>query len=74
MGVPTFYRWLCSRFPKVPKDITNKANTSGEGDSHFTDSLFTERYDNLYLDMNGIVHPCCHPEYLVGNFLNIATT
>ncbi|SIO73155.1 XRN2, RAT1, 5'-3' exoribonuclease 2 [Babesia microti strain RI] len=64
MGVPTFYRWLCSRFPKVPKDITNKANTSGEGDSHFTDSLFTERYDNLYLDMNGIVHPCCHPEYL----------
>ncbi|PNX99751.1 5'-3' exoribonuclease 3-like protein [Trifolium pratense] len=58
MGVPSFYRWLINKYPKA---VTN-TNTS------------TVEYDNLYLDMNSIIHPCFHPNDDDNNINKISPT
>jgi len=46
MGVPKFYRWLSERYPCL---------------SEVVKEYQIPEFDNLYLDMNGIVHICSHP-------------
>eukprot|EP00002_Diphylleia_rotans_P013116 TRINITY_DN2554_c0_g1_i3.p1 TRINITY_DN2554_c0_g1~~TRINITY_DN2554_c0_g1_i3.p1 ORF type:complete len:1538 (+),score=305.96 TRINITY_DN2554_c0_g1_i3:91-4704(+) len=49
MGIPKFFRWLSERYPNISQEISKSK---------------APEYDNLYLDMNGIIHNCSHPQDL----------
>ncbi|CDJ49228.1 Dhm exonuclease, related [Eimeria brunetti] len=81
MGVPTFYRWLSCRYPKVVVDVMKpqqqqqqqqqqqeegekqqQQQQQGEQQQQEEQQQEETQYDCLYLDMNGIIHPCCHSD------------
>ena len=47
MGVPKFYRWLSERYPKINMVIS--------------DLTLLPEFDCMYLDLNGVLHGCTHP-------------
>ncbi|KAJ2749512.1 exonuclease II Exo2, partial [Coemansia nantahalensis] len=47
MGIPKFFRWLGGRYPLICERVSD-------------DNI--PEFDNLYLDMNGIIHNCTHPK------------
>jgi 5'-3' exoribonuclease 2 len=65
MGVPAFFKWLMMRYPKVVIDAMQKIDSGYDINeflrSKYDDESSMPEIDNLYLDMNGIIHPCCHP-------------
>ena len=76
MGVPAFFKWLTLRYPKVILDAIEDAEEAivDENEIALEQELFgrtsarlNPEFDNLYLDMNGIVHPCTHPQNGVGH-------
>ncbi|KAL6342142.1 hypothetical protein AAG906_038622 [Vitis piasezkii] len=56
MGVPSFYRWLVNKYPEIVVRAVEDERESSSANPN------GKEFDNLYLDMNGIVHPCFHPE------------
>ena len=66
MGVPTFFRWIIEKYPKVLADFLEKrmavVNGTGIPVNLLEPNPNGVEYDNLYVDMNGLIHPCSHPE------------
>ena len=66
MGVPAFFRWLTLRYPKIVIEAREELELGFDLNKIIMNNIGVDErmpsIDNLYFDMNGIIHPCAHPE------------
>ena len=53
-GIPKFYRWISERYPLINQPVS---------------ATGCPEMDNLYLDMNGIIHTCRYETGCVGEYI-----
>ncbi|KAJ5182137.1 5'-3' exoribonuclease 2 [Penicillium cf. viridicatum] len=66
MGIPSLFRWLSNKYPKIISTVIEELPQEVDGEVIPVNTIGPnpngEEVDNLYLDMNGIVHLCTHPD------------
>eukprot|EP01062_Namystynia_karyoxenos_P081624 TRINITY_DN9004_c5_g1_i1.p1 TRINITY_DN9004_c5_g1~~TRINITY_DN9004_c5_g1_i1.p1 ORF type:complete len:1007 (+),score=289.56 TRINITY_DN9004_c5_g1_i1:76-3096(+) len=65
MGIPAFFKWLIHKYPKTLVPAREEPMGVDKDGNPVPPDLTTPNpngieFDNLYIDMNGLVHPCCH--------------
>ncbi|EIE22896.1 single-stranded RNA 5, partial [Coccomyxa subellipsoidea C-169] len=62
MGVPGLFGWLRKKYPLIVRPASAGAEEiQGDGDSFC---------DNLYIDMNHVIHACTHPSWRCTPYLS----
>lgn len=66
MGVASFYRWLVEKYAFITVKCLENRPVSLNGVEIPVDWSLPNpnglEFDNLYFDMNGIIHNCSHPD------------